>query len=144
MLPTMLYVLVAGALSDRFGRKPLLLFPMAGSVIEAATYLAGYHLFYRVPLWFFHLTAAYDLAGGFTIYFMGVYGFGSNSTSQERRATRLARYDGVEQASFMAGAALSPLLFRAVGTGGCLWIGVALKAGALAYMAFCTEEPVKR
>ncbi len=31
------------------------------------------------------------------MYFLGVYGYGSNSTSQEKRATRLARYDGIEQ-----------------------------------------------
>ena len=47
MWPALLYVLVAGALSDRFGRKPLLLLPMLGSIVEMAVFLAGHWLFYQ-------------------------------------------------------------------------------------------------
>ncbi len=91
MAPAFAYVLVAGALSDRFGRKPLLLLPMVGSILEMVAFTLGYWLFYRVPLWFFHLTALNELTGGYALFFLGVYGFGSNSTRQDKRATRLAR-----------------------------------------------------
>ncbi len=61
MFPTFFYVLVAGALSDRLGRKPLILVPILGSLVEMATYLVGHWCFYSVPLWFFHLSAANEV-----------------------------------------------------------------------------------
>ena len=31
------------------------------------------------------------------IYYMGVYGYGSNATGQSNRAAKLATFDGIEQ-----------------------------------------------
>jgi MFS family permease len=33
-VPMVFFALIAGALSDEFGRKPLILFPMIGSMVE--------------------------------------------------------------------------------------------------------------
>ncbi len=48
------------------------------------------------------------------------------------------------QASFMAGAALSPLLFSWGGYDASFLTGIALKCGSLAYLVLCAREPVRR
>ena len=48
MGPAFVYVLIVGALSDKYGRKPLLLFPMIGRAIEKIALLMGSLFFYQV------------------------------------------------------------------------------------------------
>ena len=38
-MPTVVYALVAGSLSDRFGRGPLLVLPIIGQILEGAALL---------------------------------------------------------------------------------------------------------
>lgn len=40
--PTLVYAFVMGALSDKFGRKPLLMLPMIGTVIDGILQLINY------------------------------------------------------------------------------------------------------
>ena len=39
--PTVVYALVAGSLSDRFGRGPLLVLPIIGQILEGAALLVN-------------------------------------------------------------------------------------------------------
>lgn len=91
MAPAFIYTLLAGALSDRYGRKPLLLFPLIGSLITKSVYVIGSLFPNQLPLDFFYLAAAWDIFGGMPIYYMGIYGYGSNAAKQPQRATTLAR-----------------------------------------------------
>ena len=40
-VPTIVYALVAGSLSDRFGRGPLLVLPIIGQILEGAALLVN-------------------------------------------------------------------------------------------------------
>lgn len=63
-VPALLYTLVAGSLSDTYGRKPLILLPLVGNLLEAALTLVGYYFMDRLPLWYWYCTETYDLLGG--------------------------------------------------------------------------------
>ena len=142
MGPAFFYTLICGALSDDFGRKPLIFFPLIGSIISKLVYLLGTIFFGSLPIEFFYLGTAWDIFGGIPIYYMGVYGYGSSSASQPQRATTLARYDGVEQASVMLGTAVSPLVFELSGYSGSFVTGLIGNIAALVALVYFAPEPV--
>lgn len=49
MGPTFFWTLVAGSLSDKYGRKPLLILPMFGRMISHLVLLLNYIFFYELP-----------------------------------------------------------------------------------------------
>eukprot|EP00095_Tigriopus_kingsejongensis_P000772 maker-scaffold67_size430214-snap-gene-1.17 protein:Tk00772 transcript:maker-scaffold67_size430214-snap-gene-1.17-mRNA-1 annotation:"solute carrier family 46 member 3-like isoform x1" len=142
MGPILLYTLVAGALSDDFGRKPLLLFPILGRIVGKSIHVLSAIFYYELPLWMYYFTEFHELMGGIPIYYMGVYGYGSNTVKQEKRAARLARFDGVEQIANVVGLALSPIAFMTTGYLGSFLMGTGCNILALLYLIFYTPEPI--
>lgn len=142
MVPQLLYTLVAGALSDNFGRKPLLFFPMLGRILGKTVHLFHLIFYSEFPVWGYYFTEMSDLMGGIPIYYMGVYGYGSNTVDQVKRASRLARFDGVEQVAYLIGAALSPIVFRAFGSWGSFLSGIVVNIAALWILIYHTPEPI--
>ncbi len=72
------------------------------------------------------------------------YGTCTHFRMQEKRATRLGRYDGVEQVAALIGSALSPILFRAGGYSGSFIVGLVGNILAILYLVFFVEEPIQR
>ncbi|XP_059092418.1 proton-coupled folate transporter-like isoform X1 [Tigriopus californicus] len=142
MVPQILYTLVAGALSDSFGRKPLLFFPMLGRILGKTVHLLHLMFYHELPIWAYYFTELSDIMGGIPIYYMGVYGYGSNTVDQAKRAARLARFDGVEQVAYLTGAALSPVVFRAFGCWGSFLSGITINIAALLILVLRTPEPI--
>ena len=114
-VPTVIYALIAGSLSDKFGRGPLLLLPIIGQVLEGIALLVNRIWFNELPLEALWLANIYDLMGGGAVWYLGVYSFAADITGSDDRASRMARFDGFEQVAFIVGNALSPLLFHLVG-----------------------------
>ena len=73
-----------------------------------------------------------------SLYYQGVYSFGATLSSASACATKLARFDGVEQISFMVGLALSPMVFQVGGYAGSFAVGVAGNCAAIVYLVFFT------
>ena len=73
-----------------------------------------------------------------SLYYQGVYSFGASLATSVSCATKLARYDGVEQLSLMAGTALSPFLFRLGGYLGSFVVGIVGNALAVVYLVWFT------
>lgn len=114
-VPTVIYALLAGSLSDKFGRGPLLLLPIIGQILEGIALLVNRIWFKELPLEALWLANIYDLMGGGAVWYLGVYSFAADITGAEDRASRMARFDGFEQVAFIVGNALSPMLFHLVG-----------------------------
>ena len=104
--------MVAGSLSDKFGRGLLLVLPIFGQVLEGAALLVNTIWFYELPLEALWLAEAYNFLGGGEIWYLGLYSFASDITRGEERASRLARFDGFEQIAYVIGNALSPMIFK--------------------------------
>ena len=114
-VPTVVYALLAGSLSDEFGRGPLLIFPVIGQILNGTALLLNKVWFTELPLEALWLAQVYNLMGGEAVWYLGVYSFAADITGTEDRASRMARFDGFEQVAFIVGNALSPLLFHLVG-----------------------------
>jgi PCFT/HCP family folate transporter-like MFS transporter 1/3 len=107
-VPTILFSLMAGALSDVFGRKPLLLLPLIGYLLAIICGIINYSFIYDLPLEFFYLDNLTAFFGGLAVYNLGVYSYGTDVSKPEDRAYRLARLDGVETVAAVIGTSLSP------------------------------------
>ena len=102
-VPSVVYSLFAGALSDDFGRKPLMLLPAIGMILRDAALLINYLFIEVLPLQFFYMQELWKLFGGISILYLGVYGYISAYTNTDERAYRLARCDGIESVGSILG-----------------------------------------
>ena len=93
-VPTALYSLIGGSLSDDFGkRKPLIYMPLLGGLLAVIMDLFIYIFIDQLPVEIYYATTSYHFLGGSPIYYMGVYGFGATITSAAERAERLAKHN---------------------------------------------------
>ena len=108
-VPTMIYAVLAGSLSDKFGRGPLLVLPIVGQILEGIALLANTvtrtrHItrhkpyIFRHQVWFAELPLealwlanVYDWFGGSAVWYLGVYTFAADITAPGERASRMAR-----------------------------------------------------
>ena len=114
-VPTVIYAILAGSLSDKFGRKPLMIAAILGQILEGVALLANKIWFSELQLEYLWATNIYDMMGGGAVWYLAVYGFAADITSAEDRASRMARFDGFEQIAFIVGNSLSPFLFNYLG-----------------------------
>ena len=114
-IPTVIYALLAGSLSDKFGRWPLLVMPIIGQILEGAALLVNKIWFAELPLEALWLANIYDFVGGGAVWYLGLYSFAADITTVDERSSRMARFDGFEQTAYVIGTALSPIIFH---TGG--------------------------
>jgi hypothetical protein len=63
-VPVVFFAAIAGALSDEFGRKPLMFFPILGSVITLGANMINYAFIEQLPLEFFYLDNVASFFGG--------------------------------------------------------------------------------
>ena len=114
-VPTVIYALLAGSLSDKFGRGPLLILPIIGQILEGTALLVNKIWFRELPLEALWLANIYDLLGGSAVWYLGVYSFAVDITTTGDRASRMAGFEGFEQVAYVVGNALSPILFHTIG-----------------------------
>ena len=61
--PTFIYALFIGGLSDQYGRKPLILLPILGALIDHALAFINYEYLDKLPTEFFYVMSF--------VYFLG-------------------------------------------------------------------------
>ncbi|CAM6055374.1 unnamed protein product [Sphagnum tenellum] len=146
---------VEGALSDKYGRKYLILMPMLGSLLSSVLDIVHYS-FIRLnslqllpsdlPLEFYYLENLYALFGGTATYYMGIYAYGADITEPNNRALRYGLYDGMEMTGVFLGTIASPYIFALGGYYGVYVARLVFVAFALLYILWFvkhkTEEEV--
>lgn len=142
LLPTLVFSLFAGSLSDDFGRKPLILWPTAGAVLSAIFSTVNYAFINVLPLEFFYFDYFWQFLGGSPIYYLGIYGYGATVSRPEERAKKLARFDALELLGTLAGTLLSPVVYNAWGYYGTYICYLSLTFAAFLQCLFFTTEPI--
>ncbi|TRY80252.1 hypothetical protein TCAL_13569, partial [Tigriopus californicus] len=143
-IPGLIFSLFAGGLSDNVGRKPLLIFPIVGLVLTSLLEILNLVFIDTFPIEVFYVEHVHSFFGGMSVYYLGFYGFGTSATNSKERTSRLARFDGVEQAGALIGTFLSPILFSAVDYIGCYGIRAGCRILGLVYLLFIVREPLKK
>ena len=140
--PLILFSIIAGALSDVFGRKPLLLYPLCGYLIGSIMNIINYAFIEVLPVEFFYMNRINALFGGYAVMWLGIYGYVTTVTKPGERAYRLTRLDGVMTLSSVTGTFLSPYIFENMGYYGNYCLSSLLFCFAIIYLHFFVPEPI--
>ncbi len=143
-VPLIGFSVIAGALSDVFGRKPLMLIPLIGYLLGSFTSIINYAFIDILPLEFFYLYRISSFFGGYSVYYLGVFSYASNVTNDSDRTYRMTRLDGMITLASMAGTLLSPYLFMYFGYYGNFISSSAFFAIAIVYLIFFVKEPIQK
>ena len=143
-VPIIFFSLIAGALSDEFGRKPLLFFPILGNLLAMVLNTINFAFIEDLPIEFFYLENVSAFFGGYAVYYLGMYSFVTNVTKPKERAHRLARLDGMEILGHVAGTLLSPLILKKIGYFGNYGISAGAIFLGLTYFVLIVKEPISK
>ncbi len=112
-IPALIFCLFAGAWSDRYGRKPLLILPFVGNFLCFLIYMANHYWFEELPtghmLWG---SVAAGLTGVYVCLNIGLYGYVSDVTTSENRTMRLSILNGVFSAAYVIGTSLGGKIYK--------------------------------
>jgi MFS family permease len=142
-VPIILFSIIAGALSDVFGRKPLIILPLIGNLVAIIFGIINYTFRYELPLEFFYFDKISAFFGGYAVYYLGMYSYGANVSKPKERAYRLARLDGAETIAVVVGTLISPKVFDWLGFYGNFGISGGVVILAILYHIFIVGEPMK-
>ena len=77
---------------------------MAGALIGVVFSIVNYVGIETLPTEFFYLSENwYHFLGGSSVYYLGIYAYGSSITTPTNRVKVLARYDALELVGFVIG-----------------------------------------
>ena len=110
-LPAVIVSLFLGPWSDVNGRKPLMIFPMIGTILTQVIYIVNTYLsFLRAE--YILLTSIGSLFGGFTGFLIGVYSYIADVSSGRSRTSRIALLDLFVFMGFPVGTFISGPVFK--------------------------------
>jgi MFS family permease len=110
-VPTILFSFFAGSLSDDYGRKPLMFWPMIGNIIGIVLWIINYAFINELPIEFLYLPDFFwNFFGGSPIYYLGVYGYGASISEPKDRVELLARFDSLDLIGVVLGSTIAKSL----------------------------------
>jgi len=109
-LPSVVFTLFAGPLSDSFGRKPLLVFPIVGFIILNFVLLINAIFFQALTVEFLLFECLQDFTGGRRIFTLAARCYIMDITSKESRTARLCILDAVIGLGMMIGSPLGTII----------------------------------
>ena len=131
-----------GALCDKVGLRWLVILPVSGYLIGAVFGLFNAIYIDEIPLEMFILNEFGGFLGGFSIYYLGVYGIGSAMAKPAQRASVLTRLDGVERVAITLGIFASPRIADSLGYVACFAFKLGFITLALIYALIFVKNPL--
>ena len=118
-----IFALFLGPWSDTAGRKLLLCLPLFGYFLFSSCMILNVYFFDQLVVEFLWLETIRALFGGWVLFFLGGYGFISDTTSEKSRTMRIAIFDGTFAVSNTIGSFVNGYIFKALGYYGSFGIG---------------------
>ena len=143
-----------GPLSDHYGRRPVLLFPMIGQIIcqvdiltstcclfssPQIVYLLNVH-FWSASADFILFSATYSLFGGGTTFLIGLYSYLADITTSESRTSRLSVLDVAAISGYTSGIYLSAPLYQSLGFNGVFGVTAGIYSLDFLFVLFFLPE----
>lgn len=113
-VPGVIISLFLGPWSDAHGRKPLMILPMVGTILNQGIYVINVY-YTGLKAEYILLSSLGSLFGGFTCFLVGIYSYISDVTYLKARTSRVAFLDLFVFLGFPVGVYVSGLIFKAAG-----------------------------
>ena len=91
-VPSVICAFFAGSLLDQYGCKLFIILPMIGEVLGASGLLINYIFIDTLPVEFFYIKNTMSFFGGVSVYYLGVYGYGTLKFDKDSRVLAMTRY----------------------------------------------------
>ena len=144
-IPSIIITILLGPLSDRYGRKPILLLAAAGLTLEGFIAMLIVHFQWN-PYYFIIANFIGGMSGDYSGILSGSYSYIADVSSEKWRGLRIGIIEGV----FCIGAAAGPFLIGYwLQQNNCdfilpLWLYVACNITAGLYIMFCIPESLTK
>lgn len=144
-IPSIIVTILLGPLSDRYGRKPILLLATTGLLLEGFVAMLIVHFQWN-PYYFIAANFIGGISGDYSGILSGAYSYIADVSSEKWRGLRIGIIEGV----FCIGAAAGPILIGYwLQKNNCdfilpLWLYVACNIMAGLYIMFCIPESLTK
>ena len=137
-----IFALFLGPWSDKAGRKFLIMLPIIGESISTLSYIVNVYFFDQLVVEFLWLDSISSYCGGWTLVYIGAYGYIADTTSLQSRTVRIAVTDGTAAATRTVGNFINPYIYAAFGYYGSFGLGAAchLLAGACCFLYYQKQK----
>ena len=155
-VPGIIFTLIAGPISDTYGRKPLIIFPLFGYFILNLVYLLNSIWFHQLKVWkennnalqttfswkveFLLFECLQDITGGNIVFFLATKCYLVDLTSEETRTTRLAALDAFYSVGYLTGLPLGTYIKKNFGYVPLFATTLGLVVLAIAYVVFFIKD----
>ena len=136
-----LYCLLGGYWMDKNGRKYAFLLPVAGRLLANVTYILNYAYLESAAFGWMYSEFVNELCGNHILYYLAQCSYMADITKPDERTSRMAFVDGTDYIFSMIGAAISSVLFFAIGYYGVFGIAAGCALLGLVYgISFMKES----
>ena len=139
-VPRFLYALLAGYWSDKNGRKALIAIPIFGQVLTSLTLLLNSAFVETLPFETLYLEFINEMCGNFIVYYLGIYSYLADVSTNETRTFRISIADGTDYVSTMIGTTISPQLFKIGWFYSVFGLSAVSASMAILYVTFLVKE----
>ena len=138
--PVIVFTLLAGPATDKYGRKPMMVFSLTGFLLLNIIMLLNSIWFYQLQVEFLLLECLQDMTGGVAAFFLAAYSYMVDITSPTTRTRRLAILDSFMSIGGLIGLQLGTLLKKKFGFITVFTTGTVVVWVALIYLVFFIKE----
>jgi len=114
-LPSVVFIVLAGPLSDTYGRKPLLILPLVGFFLLNLIYLINVTWFQQLKVEYLLFECLQDFTGGRQIFGMATKCFIMDVTSDKNRTARLCLLEAAMGLAIMLASPLGTMMKNGYG-----------------------------
>ncbi|GBP07925.1 hypothetical protein EVAR_78079_1 [Eumeta japonica] len=143
VVPTILSLFL-GAWSDKYGRKPLIMWPLLGMSLTSYL-LVGFAALNGLGPWWYLLTVIpFSFSGGYSALFTGSFCYMADISTEKDRSFRISLMEAGLLFGTVIGTLASPYLVRVLGNVPLLIVVASAYTLAFVYVLFSIKESVKK
>ncbi|EGD78202.1 hypothetical protein PTSG_09080 [Salpingoeca rosetta] len=143
VIPSFFVVTTLGALSDKFGRKPMMFLPCVGSLLQQLGILLVIYMDLALP-WLYLPMLCYGIFGTYALFLMSLFTSVADVTSEKDRTAWIGVMEGMNLAGACAGYYIGGVVTRQLGYAAVFWLVACVYVLVMVLICFIREPLLKQ